>query len=84
MGIVICEVLVKRLLQKFDHLRSLQRSAVHYRQESNEKERNTDKKVINLKECTVFDKKDKGKQEVDLKCDMCEYTCKKINILYPY
>ena len=28
-----------------------------------------------------MDKKDKGKQEVDLKCDMCEYTCKKRNIL---
>ena len=30
-------------------------------QESNEKEHNTDKKVINSKQSTVFNKKDKGK-----------------------
>ena len=51
------------------------------RKESNKKEDNSDKKVINSKQSTVLDKKDKGKQEVDLKCDMCEYSSKKINIL---
>ena len=35
-----------------------------------------------LKLYTVVDKKDKCRQEeVDLKCDMCQYTCKKINAL---
>ena len=46
------------------------------RQESYEKEDNTNKKVYSF-----GGKKDKGKQEVDLKCDMCEYTCKKRNKL---
>ena len=40
------------------------------------------KKVVNSKPYTVLHKKDKGKQEeVDLKCDMCQYTCKKRNQL---
>ena len=39
------------------------------------------KKSIQFKKFTVLEKKDKVKQEVDLKCDMCEYTCKKRNIL---
>ena len=45
------------------------------------KKGNTDKKVINSKQSTFLYKKDKGKQEVDLKCDMCDNTCKKRNIL---
>ena len=41
-----------------------------------------DKKVLNSKPSIVLDKKGKGKQEeVDLKCEMCQYTCKKRNQL---
>ena len=50
--------------------------------ERNEKEDNTDKKVLNSKPSIVLDKMGKGKQEeVDLKCEVCQYTCKKRNQL---
>ena len=50
--------------------------------EITEKEDNADKKIVDSKLHTVVDKNDKCRQEeVNLKCDMCQYTCKKRNAL---
>ena len=52
------------------------------RPEINRKEDNTESKESSSNPSTVLDKKDEGKQEeVDLKCDMCQYTCKKRKML---